>query len=53
LSIPKKLIHDIDKGYRNLDRNKVEDIVKSSGVNASIDPAEQQAQDMANEQPAA
>jgi hypothetical protein len=25
--IPKKLIHDIDKGYRNLDRNKVEDII--------------------------
>lgn len=25
--IPKKLIHDIDKGYRNLDRNKVEDIL--------------------------
>lgn len=25
--IPKKLIHDIDKGYRNLDKNKVEDIL--------------------------
>ena len=36
------------------DRNKVEDIVTmNGGVNAFIDPAEQQAQDMANEQPAA
>jgi hypothetical protein len=53
ISMPKKLMHDINRGYTELDKNKIEDIVKSSGVNASIDPAEQQAQDMANEQPAA
>lgn len=55
ISMPKKLMTDINRGYTELDRNKIEDIVSSSGVNASIDPAEIQAQEMsANaEQPAA
>ena len=54
IRMPKKLMTDIDKGYRNLDVNKVEDIVGQSGsVNAQVDPAEQQAQEMTNEQPAA
>ena len=54
--IPKKLMHDINRGYTELDKNKVEDILsQQGGVNASIDPAEQQAQEMANaeQQPAA
>jgi hypothetical protein len=55
ITMPKKLMNDINRGYNELDRNKVEDfITKNGGVNAHIDPAEQQAQDMANaEQPAA
>lgn len=54
IKMPKKLMTDINRGYTELDKNKIEDIVGSSGVNASIDPAEQQAQEMANaEQPAA
>jgi hypothetical protein len=55
ISMPKKLMHDITRGYTELDKNKIEDIVSmNGGVNAHIDPAEQQAQDMANaEQPAA
>ena len=54
ITMPKKLMHDITRGYTELDRNKVEDIVTmNGGVNAFIDPAEQQAQDLANEQPAA
>jgi hypothetical protein len=53
IAMPKKLMHDINRGYTELDKNKIEDIVGQSGVNASIDPAEQQAQEMANEQPAA
>ena len=54
ITMPKKLIHDITRGYTELDRNKVEDIVTmNGGVNAHIDPAEQQAQEMANEQPTA
>jgi hypothetical protein len=48
IAMPKKLMHDINRGYTELDRNKIEDIVSMSGVNASIDPAEQQAQEMAN-----
>jgi len=55
ISMPKKLMYDINRGYTEMDRNKIEDIVsKNGGVNAHIDPAEQQAQEMANaEQPAA
>ena len=54
IAMPKKLMHDINRGYTELDRNKIEDIVSASGVNAHIDPAEVQAQEMANaEQPAA
>jgi len=49
ISMPKKLMNDINRGYTELDKNKVEDIVTmNGGVNAYIDPAEQQAQDMAN-----
>jgi len=54
ISMPKKLMSDINRGYTELDKNKIEDIVNANSINASIDPAEQQAQDMANaEQPAA
>lgn len=55
IAMPKKLMTDINRGYTELDKNKVEDIIsKNGGVNAHIDPAEQQAQEMANaEQPAA
>lgn len=53
ITMPKKLMNDINRGYNELDRNKVEDIVNmNGGVNAHVDPAEQQVQDMANEQPA-
>ena len=52
IAMPKKLMSDINRGYTELDKNKIEDIVSASGVNAHIDPAEQQAQEMANAQPA-
>jgi hypothetical protein len=52
ITMPKKLMNDINRGYTELDKNKIEDIVSASGVNAQIDPAEQQAQEMANAQPA-
>lgn len=49
IAMPKKLMYDITRGYTELDRNKVEDIVSmNGGVNAHVDPAEQQAQEMAN-----
>jgi hypothetical protein len=47
IAMPKKLMSDINRGYTELDKNKIEDIVSASGVNAQIDPAEQQAQEMA------
>jgi len=54
ISMPKKLMNDINRGYTELDKNKIEDIVnQSGGINAHVDPAEQQAQEMANAQPAA
>lgn len=48
IKMPKKLMSDINRGYTELDKNKIEDIVSASGVNATLDPAEQQAQEMAN-----
>jgi hypothetical protein len=52
--MPKKLMNDITRGYTELDKNKVEDILTmQGGVNATVDPAEQQAQEMTSEQPAA
>lgn len=43
ISMPKKLMNDIKKGYTELDRNKVEDILTlKGGINATVDPAEQQ-----------
>ena len=55
ITMPKKLMNDINRGYRNLDKNKVEDILNQQGaVNIQTDAAEAQVQDMANaEQPAA
>lgn len=49
IAMPKKLMHDINRGYTEMDRNKIEDLVsQGGGVNAYVDPAEQQSQDMAN-----
>ena len=52
IRMPKKLMTDIDRGYRQLDVNKVEDLTSSAGaVNSQIDATEQQVQDIANGQP--
>ena len=53
--MPKKLMNDINRGYRNLDQNKVNDILNmNGGVNAQVEPVEEQAQGAENaEQPAA
>lgn len=54
ISMPKKLMHDINRGYRELDKNKIEDIVNmNSAVNAVVEPAEQQTQEAPVEAPAA
>jgi hypothetical protein len=42
INMPKKLMHDINRGYTELDRNKIEDIVSiQGGVNAMVEPAEE------------
>jgi hypothetical protein len=32
ITMPKKLMHDVNRGYRNLDKNKVEDILNLNGA---------------------
>jgi hypothetical protein len=42
ITMPKKLMNDINRGYRNLDRNKIEDILNQNGaVNFVSDQQEQ------------
>ena len=51
IKMPKKLMHTVDRGYTNLDKNKVQDIINQTGINSQIDPADQLAQGQGNEQP--
>jgi hypothetical protein len=54
ITMPKKLMNDINRGYQNLDKNKVEDILNQNGIVATKpeqEAAEQEAQTNA-EQPA-
>lgn len=54
ISMPKKLMHDINRGYKELDQNKVEDILSRNKVDATqLEPVEQQQAEASNEQPAA
>jgi hypothetical protein len=54
ITIPKKLMNDINRGYRNLDKNKVEDILSmNGGVNAQLEPVDAQQEAPSAEQPAA
>jgi hypothetical protein len=49
ITMPKKLMSDINRGYTQLDRNKVEDILSmNNSVNAQIEPVDQQEQEMNN-----
>jgi hypothetical protein len=49
IAMPKKLMFDINRGYRNLDKNKVEDILSQNGaVNATLDGQEQPVEDAAD-----
>ncbi len=43
ITMPKKLKADINRGYRNLDVNKVDDILTmNGGVNAQVEPVDEQ-----------
>lgn len=49
IKMPKKLMADVNRGYRNLDSNKIEDIVNASAMPAAqADAGEQEVQDTAN-----
>jgi hypothetical protein len=51
ITIPKKLMNDINRGYRNLDQNKVADIVNQQTIQASSkDSTEQKIQDITDEE---
>lgn len=51
IAMPKKLMNDINRGYTQLDKNKVEDIISmNGGVNAQMEPTEQ-AQETADVEP--
>jgi hypothetical protein len=50
ISMPKKLMHDINRGYKNLDSNKVEDILNANGAVQTT--PEQQPAEATSEQPA-
>lgn len=50
IKMPKKLMHDINRGYTELDKNKIEDILTmNNGLVSQPEPAEQQAQEAAGE----
>lgn len=49
IKMPKKLMADVNRGYRNLDSNKIDDIVNASAMPAAqADAGEQEVQDTAN-----
>lgn len=45
ITMPKRLMSNIQRGYTNLDKNKVEDILSQGavGVNAPLEPSQEQA----------
>ena len=48
ISIPKKLMHDINRGYKTLDRNKVEDIINQQGVKIEPEVPQPPAEEVAS-----
>ena len=49
ITMPKKLMADVDRGHKNLDSNKIEDVVNQYGVaTATPDASEEAVQDMSN-----
>lgn len=54
IAMPKKLMNDINRGYTELDKNKVDDLLNQNNRSGEIQAADEQVQDMTNaeEQPA-
>jgi len=54
ITMPKKLMTDINRGYRNLDSNKVEDMLNMHGAaTVNAEPVEQQSAEATGVQPTA
>jgi hypothetical protein len=55
IQMPKRLMNNVQRGYTNLDKNKVDDLLASIPVNPQqLEPAQEAAaQEAGNEQPAA
>ena len=53
ITMPKKLMNDIKRGYNNLDKNKVEDIINKKLSISAASADIPQAQETPDEQPAA
>jgi hypothetical protein len=54
IAMPKRLIHNIQRGYTNMDKNKVQDILSQIPVNSPLEPAQEAAAEGGiDEQPAA
>lgn len=48
IAMPKKLMNDINRGYTELDKNKVDDLLNQNNRSGEIQAADEQAQDMTN-----
>ena len=50
VKMPKRLMKNVDRGYSNLDKNKVQDFI-TQGLPTTTEPVEKPAAEVANEQP--
>lgn len=48
IAMPKKLMNDINRGYTELDKNKVDDLLNQNNRSGEIQAADEQVQDMTN-----
>ena len=49
IAIPKKLIYDINRGYKQLDRNKIDDIINQYNIaSRTTDASEKEVEDVQN-----
>lgn len=48
IAMPKKLMNDINRGYTELDKNKVDDLLNQNNRTGEIQAADEQVQDMTN-----
>ena len=50
IAIPKKLIYDVNRGYKQLDRNKIQDILTQNNITGrTVDASEKEVEDTKND----